>query len=325
MWVIIAPCSALKISSPLPATTSRGAVQQGLFVARGTLDFFKLGLATDKHYSLEVILENPEVDSLKQIEEIAEDLLNKAISEKPDRHAYISPILFRGQARASWRLETTLERYGRSSLEFDEYIRYLSKVKPAIESVLGRAFSFNWNNPEEKSTKFVLSNLKLREGQYEFMVYLRHHGFPTPLLDWSRSLYVALFFALSDQPTDENCALYMYIEHLGNGKGGVVGSPEIATMGQYVAVHKRHWIQQSDYTACVAKTNDTWHFHPHEKAFDDSGDQSDRLVKVLIKPALRIQLLRQLDLMNVNAFSLFSTEEALMKTLAFREMPDDEH
>jgi hypothetical protein len=45
--------SGLKISSPLPATTSCGSVQQGLSVAGGALDFFPLGLATDKRYSLE--------------------------------------------------------------------------------------------------------------------------------------------------------------------------------------------------------------------------------------------------------------------------------
>jgi hypothetical protein len=42
----------LKISSLLPVTTSRGSVQQVLFVAGGALGFFQPGLATDKRYSL---------------------------------------------------------------------------------------------------------------------------------------------------------------------------------------------------------------------------------------------------------------------------------
>ncbi len=39
-------------SFPLPATTQRGSVQQGLSVAGGTLGFYQLDLATDKRCSL---------------------------------------------------------------------------------------------------------------------------------------------------------------------------------------------------------------------------------------------------------------------------------
>ena len=264
------------------------------------------------------------VDSLQSIEEIAADLSAAAISEKPHEDSYVSPMLFRGQSRASYRLETTLERFGLVNFGFNDYVRYLSKVKPAIESMLDRRFAFKWDNPEDKGHAFILSQLSLREGQYEFMVYLRHHGFPTPLLDWSRSLYVGLFFALSEQPRDENSALYMYIENVGHGKGGVVGAPEISTIGQYVTAHKRHWIQQSNYTACVARQDDVWVYHPHEGTFGGSSDESDRLVKVEIVPGARVRMLRQLDSMNINAFSLFGTEEALMKTVAFRELLEDD-
>lgn len=261
------------------------------------------------------------VDSLKSIEQIAADIIADASNGKLHKDSYISPVLFRGQSRTSYRLETTLERFGLVNCGFDDYVRYLSKVKPAIESMLDRKFAFKWDNPEDTGRTFTLSQLNLREGQYELMVYLRHHGFPTPLLDWSRSLYVALFFALSDQPRDENAALFMYIEHLGNDdKGGVVGAPEISTIGQYVTAHKRHWIQQSDYTACVAKQDDVWVYHPHEGAFGGPSGESDRLVKVEIIPSARVQILRQLDSMNINAFSLYGTEEAMMKTLAFREL-----
>ena len=93
-----------------------------------------------------------EVDSLREIEEIASALSADAAASKPHQHAYVSPILFRGHARASWKLQTTLERHGLINLRLGEYVRYLSRVKPAIESVLNRNFEFNWDNSEEKST-----------------------------------------------------------------------------------------------------------------------------------------------------------------------------
>jgi len=112
----------------------------------------------------------------------------------------------------------------------------------------------------------------------------------------------------------------MYVENLNFGRGGALGAPEVATLSQYVSAHKRHFTQQSEYTACIAKNNDKWCFHPHADAMGTANGQQDRLEKILIPARLRKELLRRLDAMNVNAFSLFGTEEALMETLAFREL-----
>jgi FRG domain len=260
------------------------------------------------------------IASLRELEELASSLDAECRSKKPHEHAYVSPVLFRGHSRADWTLDTTLERFGKKNLNMDEYVRYLSKVKPAVQAYTGRDFSFRYENPKTAGNAFPLSQVALLEGQYEFMVYLRHHGFPTPLLDWSRSLYVAIYFACAGPEHDEDSALYMYVENLGYGKGGCVGAPEIATLGQYISAHKRHFTQQSEYTACIAKIDENWCFHPHEAAIGSASDHQDRLEKVLIPANLRRKLLRKLDGMNINAFSLFSTEEALMQTLAFREL-----
>lgn len=91
-------------------------------------------------------------------------------------------------------------------------------------------------------------------------------------------------------------------------------------MAQYVTAHKRHWIQQSNYTACVAKMNGEWVYYPHETILGGPSDEGSCLVKVEIVPQARSQIMRQLDYMNINAFSLLGTEEAMMKTLAFREL-----
>ncbi len=210
----------------------------------------------------------------------------------------------------------------KKDLPLEEYDRYLAKVKPGIEAYTARIFEFNLRNQRVLGSTFPLSKISLLKGQYEFMVYLRHHGFPTPLLDWSRSLYVALFFACSGQDHQDDSALYMYVEHLGFGKGGMAGSPEIATLDQYVTAHKRHFIQQSAYTACIGKSNDDWCFLQHESAMGGLIDRQDKLEKFVIPASLRRIFLRQLDAMNINSFSLFGTEESLVQMLAFREIND---
>ncbi|WP_324292657.1 hypothetical protein [Xanthomonas oryzae] len=89
-----------------------------------------------------------------------------------DSDRYVSPVLFRGQSRAGWKLETTLERFGKRDLSIEEYARYLAKVKPGIEAYTDRVFEFNLGNPKVSGSTFPLSQISLSVGQYEFMVYL---------------------------------------------------------------------------------------------------------------------------------------------------------
>jgi hypothetical protein len=268
-------------------------------------------------------MESRSIASLAELEVLARSLVAEYRLAHPSPNPYTSPLLFRGHARASWNLETTLERAGKVKLPMQEYVRYLSKVKPAIEAYTGRQFQFHYKNKPGEGRWFALSDVSFLDGQYEFMVYLRHHGFPSPLLDWTRSLYVALFFACAGPVSEESGAIYLYVEDIGFGKGGMVGAPEIATFGQYVTAHPRHFVQQAQYTGCIARQEDEWCFHPHEDAFGRASPTHDRLVKVEIPSELRRDILRRLDEMNINAYSLFGTEEALMQTLAARELEID--
>lgn len=104
--------------------------------------------------------------------------------------AYISSLegrryLFRGQ-KQPWRLRTSFHRSGRTNLH-----RFLNDDIQSLYKHLSARTKhvFNLNIPDENGAFFNL---------------VQHHGYPTPLLDWTYSPYVAAFFAyreISSQPS----------------------------------------------------------------------------------------------------------------------------
>lgn len=239
--------------------------------------------------------------------------------------SYVSDLLFRGQPNADWRLTTTLERYAVSKctlLRADTYYQCIHAAKPQIETYTGRHWEID--DPLKYRGRLKESPLihKWFEGPiYEYMVFLRHYGFPSPFLDWSRSPYIAAFFAFRDAvPEDGRVAVYAFVEYAGKGKTGQVGSPKISGLGPYVASHKRHFIQQSEYTVCTQGRDGDISFSSHQTAFENSRVGQDILWKMTLPVDQRLEILRILDLHNINSLSLFDSDEGLMETVALREL-----
>jgi hypothetical protein len=57
---------------------------------------------------------------------------------------------------------------------------------------------------------------------------------------------------------------------------------------------------------------------PHQGVFNINRSDQDLLWKIEIPASERVKVLHFLDKFNLNAFSLFDSEESLMETLAFR-------
>ena len=103
-----------------------------------------------------------------------------------------SKSLFRGQ-KEPWRLQTSFHRHGRYRI--NEFIK--NDVKQLHQRL--SAITSHYFNLSDSDQNGSLINL------------LQHHGYPTPLLDWSYSPYVSAFFAFRDWPIKYNGEEYARI------------------------------------------------------------------------------------------------------------------
>lgn len=233
---------------------------------------------------------------------------------------------FRGHASKDWKLETTLERAGHLDMPLRRYGHLMARTAPEINTLANRNFKVPnvaefdaWLGEVERTSYFPPG----APPGYDFMVYLRYHGFPSPLLDWTDSEFVAAYFAFIDasERTDEHVAIFAYMEYATGSKISSALAPSIVGTGPYVMTHPRHFTQQARYTYC-RRYDQQWSYASHELAF--GGDvlsihgHQDALIKYVLPVSERKAVLDELRRYNLTPYSLFQTEESLMKTMALK-------
>jgi FRG domain len=248
--------------------------------------------------------------------------------------------LFRGHSNASWSLKTSIER------EFQD--RRQERELDILEHFMRRAE--HWLPPHlVPPTDSVLPWLGL----------IQHRGGPTRLLDVTRSLYVAVYFALEDSgPHDRavwaingqwcrlRCARVMgKTKRLGESHDRLWGNP--AKLVAYL-VHGPTWPAEKGWESFRPFTGvfpvEPWKLDARQVAqqasflftanidasFVDNiaalrPDSVDRWVyKLIIPGALREEALDQLWKMNVTAATLFPDLDGLarsLRTLTARPSP----
>jgi hypothetical protein len=106
-----------------------------------------------------------------------------------------SNYVFRGQADSNWKLEPTLDRV----IKDPNSIKRVQLLKTFQYETRGRRGT---NPPEMKS-------------EYDWWALGQHYGLLTPLLDWTESPFVALYFAVSQayKANTDSFAVYAFFQN----------------------------------------------------------------------------------------------------------------
>lgn len=212
-------------------------------------------------------------------------------------------LLYRGQSDEKWKLQSSLHRLP-SYKTMAEYRDSVLGFHDRIATVANR----EW--PVHTTMGFL-----------SYLGFLQHHGFPTPLLDWTLSPYVAAYFAfegISDQrPQSDYVSLYSF--DAANFMMAWKQIPDFDSGVHHVSVvapstigNQKLLIQQGVFTLV---TVDDVMVYMKELEASKPEETSHFIVEYKMPIADKPTAIRDLRLMGVTHMTLFPGVEGMCRTL----------
>ncbi|GAW66177.1 FRG domain-containing protein [Geoanaerobacter pelophilus] len=218
--------------------------------------------------------------------------------------AHNNSLLYRGQANDTWKLQTSFHRAAAvNGITMQQYVEIMI---PEIHYYIcaNHNHIIDLSNPMEYGA---------------FLALIQHHGFPTPLLDWTLSPYIAAYFAFREVndtfPASEYVKMYIF-DYLGWMKSFKqtldlrdYDNPHVSVIRPYAKFNPRIIQQQGQFT--ISNIDDIENHLYQMSVYVKKDFLYTALLSVKEKPLV----LRELNLMGINHMSLFPSIDGICEAL----------
>lgn len=202
------------------------------------------------------------------------------------------PKMYRGQANSTWSLRTSFHR-NTNGFTFEDYFELIHKMADHLGTLENRNIE-----------------IETGEGLGSFLAYLQHNGYPTPLLDFSLSPFIAAYFAFSDyNEKSENVSIYMFdynkwTSHYKQVYDYHALDSHVSVFNPKINGNKKQVSQWGYYYLFTNLENIESHI-----ALTKNEEQL-YLRKFVLSQSQKMYALLELESMGITKFSLFGTTES---------------
>jgi hypothetical protein len=210
----------------------------------------------------------------------------------------------RGHANEGWKLQTSFHR--ETTPNGITLLQYLDTIIPEVHYHIS-------------AVRDEIIDLRKEEEFGAFLALLQHHGFPTPLLDWTLSPYIAAYFAfkeVKDQyPETENVKVYIFdylewttsFQQLLNLRDTKV--QYVSVLRPYARFNPRLVPQQGAFTVTNVDDMEAYIFSRSVEV------NKTFLYTALLSAKEKPNVLRELHLMGINEMTLFPSIDGICRAI----------